>query len=366
MATLSLTPGFTGDVVKTPRSWSIPAVPVSVAPNAAAAAATASMSLTAGGTVAPGAAAAAAAASTSVTAKTAVATSAASGSATGSATVVGMTLVVSNAAAAHAAASMSMTALSLLAPTAIASRYTSGFPVLAGPVATFSIQTAVAFGTPSIRLEPAFVLGQGIQSAEAFGSPTVTLDAARISPYAILEAGELGDPHVTTGVAAVAPAAITTAFAFGLVRVFNGAVPRRNRLFDAAVPTDYSWLVNHSAEGALSHRRAVTHGAQNPDVGLVRQQGPSDSLVLKVQGTILDESQKAQFDAFWAACAHRALFYEDWPGDSYEVVLVNWDCRRVRTPANPRHTELDYVYAYSLDLEVVTVFSGAESRVGLL
>lgn len=135
----------------------------------------------------------------------------------------------------------------------------------------------------------------------------------------------------------------------------------RNRFTNPADGSFYDWQVNHSDEGQFGKARSITESANTANTGLIKQQGDSSPLQMKLTGTILHKNQHEQFIHYWQLCETQTIFFKDFAGEEYEVLITAYQPVRKRTVKNPRdfkNMPLWY-YTYELELEVIRVISGA-------
>lgn len=127
-----------------------------------------------------------------------------------------------------------------------------------------------------------------------------------------------------------------------------------------ATGATYPFPVNPSEEEEFGKRRNIEHSAPTSGVGLIRQQGDDDPLVLKVKGTIFHRDQVVQMIAWQQLTRTQTIYLTDHAGDQYEILITAFLPQRQRTIRNPR----DYANAplwfwkYSLEMEVLRVISG--------
>lgn len=122
----------------------------------------------------------------------------------------------------------------------------------------------------------------------------------------------------------------------------------------------YAWDVNHEEEEAFGKTRNVEHTANTGLTGLVRQQGASDPMLLKLIGTFLKKSQYDQFWLWWTLCEAHTIHYQDFTGLKAEVIITDFQPKKIRAAKNPRGgTEAPLWYwKYTMTMEVVTFVSG--------
>lgn len=132
----------------------------------------------------------------------------------------------------------------------------------------------------------------------------------------------------------------------------------RNVFTNPANGQTWAWPINHSAEQEVGRDRGVTFEANSANTGLVKQQGALAPLVLRYEGTILDPAQLQAMLAWQALCETQTIYFTDFAGDSYEVLITSFRPTRKRTLRNPRHPELLHYWTYSIELTVVRILAG--------
>lgn len=134
----------------------------------------------------------------------------------------------------------------------------------------------------------------------------------------------------------------------------------RNEFIDPATGQKYPWQVNHSTESAFGKSRQITESANTANTGLIKQQGDSQPLKMKLQGTIFHKKQHEEFAKYWQLCESQTIIFKDFTGDEYEVLIVSYEPVRKRTVRNPRdfaNAPLWY-WSYEMEMEVIRVISG--------
>lgn len=127
-----------------------------------------------------------------------------------------------------------------------------------------------------------------------------------------------------------------------------------------AAGTTYDWTVNHDAEEQTGVSRAITHGANTANVGLVRHQGEKAPLTLRYTGTILTREQLVAMYSWFALCETQTIHFEDCEQNVYEVIITSFNPIRKRVVRNSRdlaNAEL-HVWTYSIEMDVIQVISG--------
>jgi hypothetical protein len=127
---------------------------------------------------------------------------------------------------------------------------------------------------------------------------------------------------------------------------------------DPRTGTVYAWPVNHTTEEQFGKQRNVEHTAPTSGVGLVRQQGDDQPLILQLTGTILHRTQEAAFVEWFELSRLQSIYWTDWTGAEYEVIITGYQPRRERVLLNPRDRGMDYVVRWTMTLEVLAVRAG--------
>lgn len=121
----------------------------------------------------------------------------------------------------------------------------------------------------------------------------------------------------------------------------------------AALLATYQFEVNHSEEEAPEQARTIDHQAVTTGPAFVIQQGESNPPTLKYSGTIFQPAQLAAMQSYYDACNSRTVFFRDYTGVEYEVIVTRFDVVRKRTLRNPRDTSLLHYWTYTLEMEVI-------------
>jgi hypothetical protein len=124
-----------------------------------------------------------------------------------------------------------------------------------------------------------------------------------------------------------------------------------------SVLSDYSWQMNHSQEEDQGKSRQIEKTANTANTGFIRQQSDSDGLVLHYSGTILHKAQLQQMVAWYNLCDSQTIFFTDFAGDQYEIIITDFKATRHPTIRNPR----DYTNAplwywkFDISMDVVRI-----------
>ncbi len=132
-----------------------------------------------------------------------------------------------------------------------------------------------------------------------------------------------------------------------------------NKFTDPKTAKAYNWPVNHSEEGEAGVARSVTHGARSGN-GLVSQQADDQPLVLKYTGTIFHLAQVQEMLAWYLLCRTQTIYFTDFAGEEFEVIVTAFRPVRKRTLRNPRdfaNAPLWY-WSYEIEMEVVAARKG--------
>lgn len=128
----------------------------------------------------------------------------------------------------------------------------------------------------------------------------------------------------------------------------------------AGVQPDFAWPFNHSEESEGGKTRNIAYGANTANTGFVRQQSDDRPIGFGFSGAILERSHLEQMIAWYALCDSQTIYFEDFAGDEYEVIISSFKPTRLRTIRNPRDlANAPYWYwRYEITLDVVRVISG--------
>jgi hypothetical protein len=138
----------------------------------------------------------------------------------------------------------------------------------------------------------------------------------------------------------------------------------RNQFYNPATGEGYPWPINHSDENSFGKARQVNTGANTANTGLTMQQGDDEPMVIEVTGTILHSAQHAAMIRWFAISKQQTIYFTDYSGDSYEVVILAYQPTRQRTLGNPRDRTMPFhYYKYTLRMHVVRILAGAWTQV---
>lgn len=123
----------------------------------------------------------------------------------------------------------------------------------------------------------------------------------------------------------------------------------------------YAWPINHLTEESAGRSRPITRGAPTgSNVGLNRQQGDPSPATLRFTGTMLTKAQHDETIRWWAKCDTHTIYFKDFSGAEYEVLITNFDPKRRAVARN--HKDLanapTWVYDYTIEMEVLRAISG--------
>lgn len=127
----------------------------------------------------------------------------------------------------------------------------------------------------------------------------------------------------------------------------------------------YEWHTGHSEEEANGKTRTIQESANTGNTGLVKQQGDVQPLVLKYSGTILFKKQIEEFWRWYELCETQTIFFTDYAGEEYEVLITSFLPQRKPTVKNPKDfaNAPRHYWSYSITMEVIAVRSGVMSGV---
>lgn len=125
------------------------------------------------------------------------------------------------------------------------------------------------------------------------------------------------------------------------------------------IVAQYFWPINHNDMDPSGRQRTITATAPSAGFGLVRQQGVDQPMSLNLKGDILHEAQRIAFIQWWALCDQQSVYFYEFSGEQYEVMITNFAetkmplARNLADPTIPFH-----MYNYSLDMDVLNILSG--------
>lgn len=122
----------------------------------------------------------------------------------------------------------------------------------------------------------------------------------------------------------------------------------------ASVLSTYSFDIGHHEEDPDDQRRNITRTARTDGVGFVRQQSDKSPQTFKFAGTIMKAEQKTAMQGYFDACDNRTVFFRDYTGTEYEVLITVFSCTRVPVLRNMRDPSIMHIWKYNLEMEVIS------------
>lgn len=122
----------------------------------------------------------------------------------------------------------------------------------------------------------------------------------------------------------------------------------------------YEFDIGHNAEEPTAKTRQITNSANTANTGLIPQQGAVQPLLLKYSGTILKASQHKEMWRWYQLCETQTIYFTDYAGNEYEVMITDFAPRRqptARNPRDPKNAPLHY-WTYTITMQVIRVRSG--------
>lgn len=119
-----------------------------------------------------------------------------------------------------------------------------------------------------------------------------------------------------------------------------------------ALPT-YEFEINHWTEEDTDQRRNITRTAPTSGVGFVRQQGESAPQTMKYAGTIMTTTQYNAMQSYYLACSLRTVFFRDYLGTEYEVLVTTFATLKQAVLGQNRDPALKHIWKYRLEMEVI-------------
>lgn len=118
----------------------------------------------------------------------------------------------------------------------------------------------------------------------------------------------------------------------------------------------YVFDINHDEEQGFNFDRSVEKTATTTGPEFVMQQGlAAQRGTLNYSGKILNASQYAAMLTYFQACETRTVFFREFTGVEYEVLITRFNPKRVRTMANQRDPTMPFnYYTYDIEMEIVS------------
>lgn len=134
----------------------------------------------------------------------------------------------------------------------------------------------------------------------------------------------------------------------------------RDTFINPANGEKYEWKIGHKAEEPTSKTRQITESANTGNTGLVKQQGDVQPLILKYSGSILHASQHSEMWRWYELCETQTIFFQDFMGNEYEVIITDFAPKReptIRNPKDFKNAPFHY-WTYTITMEVIRVIKG--------
>jgi hypothetical protein len=134
-----------------------------------------------------------------------------------------------------------------------------------------------------------------------------------------------------------------------------------NKFIDPATGNTYNWPINHREESEFGRARSMVRMAPSRSgVGLGRQQGEDSPMLIQIKGVILTKAQRDALISWYALCETQTIYFEDFSGERYEVIITSFKPTRRGVVRN--HQDLanmpTWVYDYTMEMEVVKALVG--------
>lgn len=133
-----------------------------------------------------------------------------------------------------------------------------------------------------------------------------------------------------------------------------------NRFLNPWTGAYYDWPINNSTEESFGKTRNIDHTAPTSGLGLIRQQGDDSPMAIKLSGTIFHKAQHQAMIAYFNLSRTQTVYFRDFTGETYEVIITAYQPTRQRTIRNPRDfANAPYHYwKYTLEMDVVRFING--------
>lgn len=132
-----------------------------------------------------------------------------------------------------------------------------------------------------------------------------------------------------------------------------------NQFIDpTGIQPPYTWAINHDTMDPGGRRRTTAQTAVTSGIGIVRQQGSETPLGMTLKGTILTEIQRLQFVGWWTLCRTQTIYFYEFSGEQYEVIITDYNDVKVRVAYNKNDATIPYhVYTYTLVMDIIQTLS---------
>lgn len=137
---------------------------------------------------------------------------------------------------------------------------------------------------------------------------------------------------------------------------------------NGVVPT-YNWPLNHETEDTDSAGkvRNITYTAPTGHVGLVKEINDTDPFILSWSGSIFLKSQLVAMWQWFQLCERQTIFVQDFAGEKYEVIILQFKPARVRVARNTHDpaNAPNHIWTYKLQMSVLNILAGALADAGV-
>lgn len=140
-----------------------------------------------------------------------------------------------------------------------------------------------------------------------------------------------------------------------------------NRFTNPLTGAIYDWPLNHETEEDLGKRNSL-EVTFNTGSGLpVFQQGNSDPMTLRFEGRALTEAHITNLWGWFGLTRTQTVYFRDFAGDEYEVIITDFRPRRIRAAKNLRdltNAPLN-TWTYTIEMTIIRVRSGPLLAAGI-
>lgn len=132
----------------------------------------------------------------------------------------------------------------------------------------------------------------------------------------------------------------------------------RNQFYDPRGGGRYFWQVNHSEEEEVGVERPA-NVIGRVGGGYIIQQGADGPLVLRLAGTIFHQAQFNAMRDFALLSKSQTVYFTDFTGGEFEVLITSFKPTRQRTARNPRDPSIPlHFWRYTIEMQVIHVTAG--------
>lgn len=143
-------------------------------------------------------------------------------------------------------------------------------------------------------------------------------------------------------------------------------MPRNTFTDPAGVVPAYTWDIGHNEEQDFGRETPVSDSVNVAGTRVITQQGDPSAIRLSYSGSILTRAQLVQMWKWELLCQTQTIYFTDFAGDEYEVVIDSF--KPVRHSGRNRRGGTDapmWYWTYTIEMTVVRVLTGPLHDAGI-